>query len=202
MRTSPQIPATFRDWRDYEDRSATLCAWTQGIIDGLAQTEEYARAQIATELGIDDREREARLRQRMERQRRVLGRANPPRIALIVDAAALYRLVGSPEIMARQMRHLIELAALPNVTLQVMPEIGHASQASSYLIADDAVWAEHIITGGVYVTPETVNGAVARFDSLRGECMRVSESLALLASMEEAWSGGKAPTRQVAAGSA
>lgn len=196
-----EIPATFRNWADYEERSATLLAWTPGIIDGLAQTEAYARAQIATETGIDAATKAARLRERMERQRRVLGRDKPPRLVLLVDGAALYRLVGSPETMAAQMRHVRQMAELPNVTVQVMPEVGHASLASAYLIADDAVWAEHVITGGVYVTPEALAGAIARFDSLRGECMKVSESLALLESVEDAWNGGKAPTRRVAADS-
>ena len=194
-----EIPATFRNWADYEEKSSALRAWTPSIIDGLGQTEAYARAQIATETGIDAATREVRLRGRMERQRRVLGRVNPPSLILVVDAAALYRLVGSPEIMALQMRHLLDMAELPNVVLQVMPEVGHASVASEYLIADDAVWSENVIAGGVYVTPETFTAAVARFDSLRGECMKVSESLMLLRSMEETWSGGKAPSRLVAA---
>jgi DNA-binding XRE family transcriptional regulator len=196
-----EIPATFRNWADYEERSATLLAWTPGIIDGLAQTEAYARAQIATETGIDAATKAGRLRERMERQRRVLGRDKPPRLILLVDGAALYRLVGSPQVMAAQLRHVRQMADLPNVTVQVMPEVGHASLASAYLIADDAVWAEHVITGGVYVTPEALAGAIARFDSLRGECMKVSESLALLESVEDAWNGGKAPTRRVAAAS-
>jgi hypothetical protein len=196
------IPATFRNWADYEEKSETLRSWTPSIINGLAQTEAYAHAQIATETGIDAATREIRLRARMERQDRVLGRDRPPRLVLVVDAAALYRLVGSPAIMAAQMRHLRDTAGLPNVVLQVMPEVGHASLASEYLIADDAVWSENVITGGVYVTPETLNGAVARFDSLRGECMKVSESLTLLESMEDAWNGGKAPTRRVAGGRA
>ena len=202
LREWAEIPATFRNWADYEERSATLRAWTPSIIDGLAQTEAYARAQIATETGIDAVTIEARLSARMERQRRVLGRDKPPRLILLVDAAALYRLVGSPDTVAAQVRHLRDMAGLPNVVLQVMPEVGHASLASEYLIADDAVWSENVITGGVYVTPETFTFAVARFDSLRGECMKVSESLTLLESVEDTWSGGKAPTRRVAAGHA
>jgi transcriptional regulator with XRE-family HTH domain len=193
-----EIPATFRNWTDYEEKSATLRAWTPSIIDGLAQTEAYARAQIATETGIDAVMREDRLRGRMQRQGRVLGRDNPPRLVLLVDAAALYRLVGSPQVMAAQLRHLRDMAGQPNVVVQVMPEVGHASLASEYLIADDAVWSENVMAGGVYVTPESLDFAVVRFDSLRGECMKVSESLTLLESVEEAWTGGKAPTRRVA----
>jgi transcriptional regulator with XRE-family HTH domain len=198
-----EIPATFRSWSDYEDKSATLRAWTPSIVDGLAQTQDYARAQIATETGIDTGEREARLRARIARQKRVLGRSNPPRLTLLVDETALYRLVGSPEIMAAQLRYLIEVAARPNVVLQVVPEVGHDSLASAYLIADDAVWAENVVTGAVYVAPETVTAAEVRFDSLRSECIRRSESAALIERQVQAWTtGGSRPTRQVAAGSA
>ncbi len=199
IRTAPEIPATFRNWRDYEDKSATLRSWTPSIINGLAQTEDYARAQIATETGINAATKEARLRERMARQQRILGRDNPPRLALLTDEAALYRRVGTPEVMAAQLHHLLDMAAWPNVTLQVMPEVAHASVASEYLIADDAVWSESVIVGGVHVTPEILTAVETRFDSLRGECMKVSESLTLIERLEQAWSGGSRPTRQVAA---
>ena len=74
----------------------------------------------------------------MARQQRILGRDSPPRLTLLVDEAALYRRVGTPEVMAVQLHHLLDVADRPNVTLQVMPEVAHASLASAYLIADDA----------------------------------------------------------------
>jgi hypothetical protein len=204
LRKAPEIPATFRNWGDYEDRTTTLRAWTPSIIDGLAQTQDYARALIATETGIDTVTRESRLRARMARQQRVLRRSDPPRLTLLADEAALYRLVGSPEIMAGQMRHLADVASLPRITLQVMPEVAHASVASTYLIADDAVWSEHVIVGGVYVAPEIVTAAEVRFDTLRGECLKVSESRALIERLAQTWTtaGGSRPTRQVQAGRA
>jgi hypothetical protein len=104
--------------------------------------------------------------------------------------------------MAGQLHHLLRMAARPNAVLQVMPEVAHASAASGYLIADDAVWSENVITGGTYTAQETVTAATLRFDTLRGECYRASESLALLERLELAWTGGNRPTRQVAAGSA
>lgn len=196
IRTAPEIPATFRNWRDYEDKSTTLRAWTPSIIDGLAQTEDYARAQIATETGLDAAARDARVRERMGRQQRILGREHPPRLALLVDEAALYRRAGTPEVMAAQLHHLLDMAAWPNVTLQVMPEVAHASVASEYLIADDAVWSESVVVGGVHVTPAILTAVEIRFDSLRGECMKVSESLTLIERLEQSWSGGSRPTRQ------
>lgn len=203
IRAAPEIPATFKDWSDYEDQSATLRAWTPGMIDGLAQTEDYARGLISVETGIDAATMEARVRARMARQQRVLLRKDPPRLILLVDAAALYRRVSSAAVMAGQLRHLIEMAARPTVTLQVMPEIEHASVASGYLIADDAVWSENVVVGGTYTAAETYSDMAARFDSLRGECYRVSESLALLGRLEQAWStGGLLATRLAQAVSA
>ena len=67
----------------------------------------------------------------------------------------------------------------PAVLMQVMPEVAHASVASGYLIADDAVWCENVITGG-HTRPETVTATARRFNTLRAECYRASESLALI----------------------
>lgn len=198
IRSAPEVPATFRSWSDYEDSSATLRLWTPLIVDGLFQTEDYARALIAIS-GATGEVAAARLAARMERQRRVLGRC---RVSYVLDQSALYRLVGSPEIMAAQLRHLLDVAALPNVVLQVMPEVGHVALAASYALADDAVWSEHMVSGGVYTDPEIVASVAVRHDNLRGECMKVSESLALVGGLAELWTGGNLPIRQVTAGSA
>jgi transcriptional regulator with XRE-family HTH domain len=200
IRTAPEIPATFRNWSDYEDRTTTLRVWTPCIIDGLAQTEGYARAQIATEPAVDQVARDLRLKARMARQQRLLGRTQPPLLILLVDEPALYRRVGSPEIMAGQLRRLLDLAELPTVTIQVMSEVEHGSVGSEYMIADDAVWSENVVTGGTYTDQETVALTSLRFDTLRAECYKASESLMLIERLEEQWATGESrPTRQVRA---
>jgi transcriptional regulator with XRE-family HTH domain len=198
IRTAPEVPATFRSWSDYEDNSATLRLWTPLIVDGLFQTEDYARALIAL-AGVSGEVAATRLGARMERQQRVLGRC---RVSYVLDQSALYRLVGSPEIMTAQLRHLLDVAARPNVVLQVMPEVAHVALAASYALADDAVWSEHVVSGGVYTDPEIIASVAVRHDNLRGECMKVSESLALIGGLAEQWTGGNPPTRLVTVGSA
>jgi transcriptional regulator with XRE-family HTH domain len=195
IRTAPEVPATFRSWSDYEDQSATLRLWAPLIVHGVFQTEDYTRALIAIS-GVTGEAAAARLGARVERQRRVLGRC---RVSYVLDQSALYRLVGSPEIMAAQLRHLLDVAARPNVVLQVMPEVGHVAVEAGYALADDAVWSEHIVSGGVYTDPEIVASVATRHDNLRGECMKVSESLALIGRLAEQWTGGNQPTRQVTA---
>jgi transcriptional regulator with XRE-family HTH domain len=198
IRTAPEVPATFRSWSDYEDNSATLRLWTPLIVDGLFQTKDYARALIAL-AGVSGEVAATRLGARMERQQRVLGRC---RVSYMLDQSALYRLVGSPEIMRAQLRHLLDVAARANVVLQVMPEVAHVALAASYALADDAVWSEHVVSGGVYTDPEIIASVAVRHDNLRGECMKVSESLALIGGLADEWTGGNPPTRQVTAGSA
>jgi transcriptional regulator with XRE-family HTH domain len=202
-RTAPEIPVTFRSWSDYEDRTAALRVWTPGIVDGLVQAQDYAAALIATSPGVSDDAAAGRLKARMERQRRVLGREKPPSVTLLVDESALYRRVGTAEVMAAQLRRLLEVAAMPTVVMQVMPEVAHASVASGFLIADDAVWCETVIAGGTYTDPETVTATALRFDTLRAECYRASESLALIERLESQWTtGARRPTRPVTGASA
>lgn len=203
IRAAPEIPATFRSWSDYEDRSATLRVWMPGIVDGLAQTADYARALIAMSPGITAETADNRLKARTERQRRILGREKPPRVILLVDELALYREVGDAAVMAEQCARLLAVAATPTVTVQVMPAVGHASGASGYLVADDAVWCEHVVAGGVYTDPQTVMSVATRHDSLRAECYRASESLALIERLGLAWKTGVLrPTARVTEASA
>ena len=93
---------------------------------GLLQTEDYARALLATAPEVTDEAVTTRLTARMERQRRSLMRdGDPPAAWFIIDELSLHRLVGSPEVMATQMRRLLSVAAMPRVTAQVLPAVAH-----------------------------------------------------------------------------
>lgn len=41
-------PPGYRHWAEYEDRATTVRTWVGGMIHGLAQTPEYARAHLLT----------------------------------------------------------------------------------------------------------------------------------------------------------
>jgi hypothetical protein len=100
--------------------------------------------------------------------------------------------------MAAQLRHLLEAAAMATVTIQVLPAIAHPVNASGFLMADDAVWVEHAAGGFVYTEQEILSGLAVRFDTLRGECYRVSESAALLERLEGIWKAGASPLTRTA----
>lgn len=148
---------------------------------------------MATVPGVSSEQVRDRVAGRMERQRRVLDREDPPSTRFVVDEVSLYRLVGSPEIMAAQMRHMLKAAALPNVTLQVIPLIAHAANASGLVITDSAAYCEHMAGGYAFTDPVIVSSLAGRFDALRDECYRASESRAMLERMHEQWETGASP---------
>lgn len=201
LRGWTEVPASFRSWPEFENQTTRLHDWTPSIFTGLLQTEEYARALIETSPGIDAATVGMRVAARMDRQRRVLYRDEPPRAWFIADELALYRCVGSPEVMAAQLAHVAEVASLPRITVQVLPNIAHASNASGFLVADDAVWVEHVLGGYAFSDEATVADAMARFDSLRGECAQVSRTRHLLERTATSWTTGESlliPTRTAA----
>lgn len=189
-------PPGFRDWREHEDKAASLRAWMPGIIHGLLQTEQYARALLETAPAVTQEMVTARLAARMERQQRVLMRDDPPLAWLLVDQLALYRLVGSPEIMAAQTRHLTTVAAMPTVTLQVLPAVAHPANASELIVTDTAAYAEHVAGSYVFTEEETVSRLARLFHTLLSESYRASESAALIEEVGQIWTAGASPATQ------
>jgi hypothetical protein len=183
------IPPGLRSWAEHEDKAVRLHVWCPGTVHGLFQTEAYARVFISAMSDPAD-VIATRLAARMARQQRVLYRDDPPAVAYVIDHVALYRAAGSAEAMAAQMRHLLEVASRPNVTLQVLPPVAHPATASELIIADDnAAYCEHLAAGGVYTEGERVAQLQRIFATIRGECYRVSESLALVRKAEKLWTG-------------
>lgn len=203
LSTWSEVPAGFRSWAELEDKAVRLGDWSPSVVTGLLQTEDYAGALLRTYPGASAETIASRLRSRLERQRRVLMKDDPPAVCFLVDEMALYRLVGSAEMMAAQMRQLSAMASMPKVTIQVVPATAHPGTASGMVVADEvAAYAEHLNGGFVY-TGESASSLVTLFDSLRSESYRASESLALIDGTCETWMAGVSPlTAGPTAGSA
>jgi hypothetical protein len=108
------------------------------MVPGLLQTEEYARA-IFRLLSRDasDKRIDAQVEVRMRRQE-LLERADSPLLFFILDEAAIRRPIGGKDVMRRQLRQLVELAARPHVTVEVVPFSvgGHPGLQGSFVIQE------------------------------------------------------------------
>jgi transcriptional regulator with XRE-family HTH domain len=190
------IPPGLRSWAEHEDKASRLGLWAVSVVHGLLQTPDYARVWIETVPGVTPEQIDARLASRMARQKRVLFREDPPAVTCIVDHTALYRLVGSPDVMAEQLRHLLEVASMPHVTLHVMPAVAHHAVTSEMIIADHrAVYTEDLSGGRVH-EGETAARLDQLLTTIASEAYRASDSAAIIRKAEQAWTGEQPVTAQ------
>jgi len=177
---SDVLPDWFENYLGLESASSTIRTFEIQFVHGLFQTEEYARA--VTLLGhqtapADEVERRVGLR--VKRQD-LLTRQDAPRIWSVMDEAVLRRPVGGQAAMRAQLRYLTEVAALPQVTLQVVPFArgGHAGASGSFAILrfeeqylPDVVYMEQL-TGAVYLEQRSdVEHYLAVMDQLSSEAL-------------------------------
>ncbi|GGL55807.1 helix-turn-helix domain-containing protein [Planomonospora parontospora] len=156
------VPHWFDAYLDLEQAACVIRTYQLQFVPGLLQTEDYARAVIASSSGGASPEGiERRVALRMRRQR-LLHRPDPPRFWAVIDEVALRRLIGGRATMRAQIERLIELAELPHVTIQIMPfgAIGHAETAGPITVLrfpegelPDVVYLEQL-SGAVYLDKE------------------------------------------------
>ena len=174
------LPDWFENYLGLESASATIRTFEIQFVHGLFQTGDYARA--VTRLGHQAApapEIERRVGLRVKRQD-LLVREDAPRIWSVMDEAVLRRPVGGLTAMRAQLRRLLEVTALPQVTLQVVPfdRGGHAGASGSFAILrfeeqylPDVVYMEQL-TGAVYLEQRSdVEHYLAVMDQLSSEAL-------------------------------
>jgi transcriptional regulator with XRE-family HTH domain len=115
------LPSWFEPYLGLEASATLIRSFDLQFVNGLFQTEAYARA--VTLIGLrnpDPGEVSQRVEVRMRRQE-LLTAADPPRVWSVLDEAAIRRPVGTAAVMREQLEHLIRLAEHPNVTVQLIP---------------------------------------------------------------------------------
>ena len=94
--------------------------YAPGQVPGLLRTEAYARTLI-TSTGLGGEEADRLVYDCLARRVLLTRASSPLTVTLALDEALMRHPVGGPEAMARQLRFLADLAALPNVRLRVVP---------------------------------------------------------------------------------
>ncbi|MBB5157727.1 helix-turn-helix domain-containing protein [Saccharopolyspora phatthalungensis] len=102
---------------EFEQNATKILEAAPLLIPGLLQTSDYTRA-LMTEARIPAGELATRVAVRIGR-REVITRNRPARFTALVGEAALRQIIGSRELVAAQLRHLLETARRPNVDLRV-----------------------------------------------------------------------------------
>jgi transcriptional regulator with XRE-family HTH domain len=176
------------DW--LERRAHRLEGFWDTAVPGLLQTPDYAREVLkAWDPAAGGERIERTLAARMARQQRLAGE-DALKVCAVLGEGALRAVVGGPEAMRAQLRHLLSCAALPTVELRVVPFAAgaHPGFVGSFTILrfrDDGDLA-HVITraGDIYLEdPEPFAQALRRIKRMS---LGQRESVAMIAALTKA----------------
>ncbi|MER6148907.1 helix-turn-helix domain-containing protein [Streptomyces hirsutus] len=183
-----QLPTWFQPYAEMEAKASYISTYQAQVVYGLLQTEEYARAVLAT--GMPD-DLNGLVAARVERQR-ILDREQPPLTWVVLDESVLLRPIGSREVMRRQLAHLLELTGHRWMHVQVLPNTAgaHASLDGTFNLLrfdddPDIIYTEDLISGHMTANPEILREASRRYARLQAAALSVEDSVALIARVLE-----------------
>jgi len=104
---------------DYESAASAISQFETTLVPGILQTEEYALAVL--QVFYDEESSADRMAELRTARRELLASQDAPSFSFVMDESVIRRVVGSPSISQRQFGHLIDMAELPNVTIQIVP---------------------------------------------------------------------------------
>jgi transcriptional regulator with XRE-family HTH domain len=184
------LPGWFEDYLGLEGAASVIRTFELQFVNGLFQTEAYARA--VTLLGdktAPGEEIDRRVSVRLKRQS-LLTSSEPPQVWSVMDEAVLRRPVGGREVMRAQLAHLAEVADLPRVTVQVVPFAGggHAAAGGSFSVlrfgepeVPDIVYIEQLTSALYLGSRQDVDHYLEVMDNLSAQALPPARSVAFLA---------------------
>lgn len=185
------FPAEFLRFLGYEAGAQHIRSYCNELVDGLLQTQDYARAVIRggnTYVRLTEMER--RVGVRMARQKR-LDSDNPLRLTTIVSEGALRQQVGGPAVMRDQLDHLVRLATErpEQIEVRVMPFTAgaHPALGGPFRILSfpsprlpDLVWQEILTSSDIIDQSARVADHSVTFEEARERALSSTDSLALI----------------------
>ena len=176
----------------FERATDSIRVYESLIIPGLLQVEHYAyliTRSIFPTLNHETIKRHVELR--LARQA-LLASDDAPTLSVVLDEAAIQRLVGMPHVIRDQLRHLTGAAHMPNVTFQILPFAAgaHGGMIGPFMIlgfphsADPDVIHLEFPTGDLYLdSADQVLRYTELFDRLQNAALSSDESAAFLAEL-------------------
>lgn len=158
------------------------------LIPGLLQTGDYVRA-LMTVGQVPPDDIDSRVAARLARQS-ILAKEELPQLTFIVDEPVLRRVLGSPRLMARQLRALLEAMDRSKTALRVLPRSlhGHPGLDGSFTLLDferhkSVVHLEHKISGLFLEEPDQVAFYRREADRLSELALNSADSAKLVATI-------------------
>lgn len=185
-------------YAELEEEAVAISAFQSSVVHGLLHTADYARAGHEGAMPRLDPDRiDLQIEAKLTRQR-ILTRDDPPRFDVVLDEAALHRMVGGRQVMADQLTKILVTANLPNVVVQVLPyERGfHPAVESNFSILElpnptpGVVFVEGLVGSTYLDRPGDLKRYREIFDRLQSIALNPKDTADLIADLHVVYSNG------------
>jgi transcriptional regulator with XRE-family HTH domain len=170
-----------------ESSALAVSGWELRVVPALLQTPAYMLAAMRTAVRPDKLEHELTLRR--QRQKRLTEFRSA---WFVIDEACLRRVYGGREVMREQLLHLEEVAAMPNVGIQVMPydETDHPGGDGpvylySFAGASMVSFTESKRAGRMTADRESVLADMHDLDQIKASARSVRSSIEMIRDIRE-----------------
>jgi transcriptional regulator with XRE-family HTH domain len=181
------LPSGLEVYVGLETDACVERAWEPLLIHGLLQTPDYVRAVLDAWNTHRPGDIETLVEFRSKRQECLTRPQDSLELWVVLDEAAIRRPIGSAAVMRDQLRHLLEMAERPNVTLQVVPfsKGGHPGLGGPFSLmefdGDDPVVYIEAPAGNLYLEKRPdVRRFSRRIDLLSAVALAPDDTSALL----------------------
>ncbi|MEU9654853.1 helix-turn-helix domain-containing protein [Streptomyces chartreusis] len=195
------VSTAYADLIGHEEDASDAYATNLTLISGLLQTARYRAAVIDEHMpDIAEEEREQRLVIHAKRQE-AFKRPSPLVFWGVISESAFRHVIGSPEIMAEQLEHILDLGeSYPHViNIQVLPEAAacHAALFGPWVIlsfperySPDIVYLEGFTTNRFLEETGEVQAYSRLFKRLMTESLPGAKSIELIKKYRDTYSKG------------
>jgi transcriptional regulator with XRE-family HTH domain len=180
---TPSIGEQLSRLIEYEQVARNIIDVAPLLIPGLLQTSDYARAMLRRHQDVD-----TRVALRVGRSDVITRKRQPAELLALIDSEVLVRPIVPPHLMADQLRHLLTMAAYPNVTIQLMPSTtpGYTPILVGPFIlfefatAAPIVHLEHYQSSAFLWDEAEISGFVTAVEEIRNVAMSPEETVRII----------------------
>ncbi|UTP34595.1 helix-turn-helix domain-containing protein [Streptomyces rapamycinicus] len=179
-----QLPAFFRGAARLEAQATEFHAYDSQVVNGLLQTQEYARVIYRMRRPVlDEKTVEQRVSARLARQE-LFAHRPAPAMSFVTEETVLRRPLGGEEVLRGELEHLLSIGQMRNVELQVMPtnRRDHAGLGGPFALLErkgrQLVAYSEVQGRGTLVTDrKAVRELEQRYGIIRAQALTPQESL-------------------------
>ncbi|MEW2157653.1 helix-turn-helix transcriptional regulator [Streptomyces sp. NPDC007189] len=187
-----KVAEHFAEAAELEQQAVAIKEYATILVPGFMQTPGYAREVLGSgHPAKSDERRDSLLSTRLERAR-ILENFDSPKVTLLLGEAALRQVIGGPQVMCDQLRHILELGESRRIRVHVLPfTVGaHALLEGPVKLMwfeelPPVAYVEGLKSGRIWEVQGTVRELEDVYDHALGDALSHRESLALIGSVAE-----------------